>query len=297
MLIMNANNECGKQKNREREREINSSKIPFETKSSTNCWYSKIFTKHSLILKVGILAHLFPIFCSFFSDKKLFHHPFHYCWEFLTLWWCVWNSSLSIFYHQGELKRKKQNYLGIIVAVSNLATTLLFTLTLFLKPRIIGNKSFWWWTYTSVWHYVAPVMSLTYFFVGTKLKKTVSQKKARKGKKFFGLVILQPTFFTIANLARKWIISSWGNKIFLGESEEGKKLRFKKFVILWLDHGDQFITNVKRGKEITKNILLAILYIGATFFSFYFVACLLVSIKMAFFPPAKRKQKKFLTKK
>jgi len=62
-------------------------------------------------------------------------------------------------------------------------------------------------------------------------------------------------------------------------------------VIAWFDHGDQFITNVKRGKEITKNILLIILYIGATFFSFYFIAYLLVSIKMAFFPPTKRKQK------
>ena len=245
----------------------------------------KRFFNRLSLLKIGIFSHLFPTCYSFSSDVKFYRFPFHYIWEFFTLWWCVWNSLLSIFYNWRELKKKKQSHLGIVVAVSNLVTISLFTFTLFLKPRIIGNKPLWWWIYTSVWHYVAPAISLIFFFTEAELKESILQKKNKK-KKIFSLIILQPTFFTLSNFVRKWTLSSWGNKKFLGENEVGKKLKFKKFIVLWFDHADQFINNIKRGKEIKEiinNIFLIIVYIGLTFFSFYSLSYLLIEIKSRFF--------------
>jgi hypothetical protein len=186
----------------------------------------------------NIILNLVPAAFSFFSEFKLAYHPLHYVWEFLTIHWCVWNSLLTAFYNWRELHGKKQSSLGIVVAISNFVNTFVFSITFIVKRDLIGRgRSWYWWSYSLVWHYLAPILAIIYFFCRAKISPPKFLKKRNKKAflSFLGTVILHPALFTLANFLRKWIIVFRREEIFLKEIPIPNTeivLKFKKFMVL-----------------------------------------------------------------
>jgi hypothetical protein len=241
-------------------------------------------TKKKLIyLITGIFLNILSVLGSLFlpsSISKFSYAPFNFIWEFFTINWCVWNSSLTTIYNLNELKNERQRNkiiserqknFGLIVAVGNLVAIVIFTSILFKPALLPESRSIFWWTNALIWHYVAPIISLIYYFKFAKIKKSDFQKKS-----LFYIVAPMPIFFFLANLIRRFS----ANPKYLGKELKfnGKELKFKKFLISpfqWAEKG--------------KFTLLA-LFIVFGILSFWFIGWLLLKIKKYYFTQSKTKK-------
>lgn len=200
--------------------------------------FIKIFKQKLFYLITSIVLNILAVIFSLSlpsSINKLNYAPFNFFWEFFTVNWCVWNSVLTVIYslnelkneHQISLTKKKQRDFGLLIAISNLVAMLVFTATLLLNPKILpAERGAFWWTNSIIWHYVAPIISLIYFFQFVKLKKSDFNKK-----NLLWIIFPLPAIFFLANLVRRFS----ANPEYLGE-----KLKFKKFIITpfeWVEKG------------------------------------------------------------
>lgn len=235
----------------------------------------QIFKKRKFYLLSAIILNVFACVCSFAANEGKFNaSPLSYLWEFFTVHWCVWNSLLTILYSWWELNRSKkisyieeknQNKWDIIVAISNLINTVVFSATLIAKPEIIGKGRSWrWWTYSIVWHYLAPIISLIFFFYFVKKQKEIKLKK----KDYFYFII-HPLIFFLANMMRR----SFENPT---KYLEGK-FKFKKFMVPMFEW-------VEEGKLLNLSF-----FIITSLSLFFLVAFLLVKIKITYFPRKERR--------
>lgn len=240
---------------------------------------AKIFKNKLFYLASSITLNILAIFFSLSlpgSISKLNHAPFNFLWEFFTVNWCVWNSVLTIIYSLNEIKnehqkfnltKKKQRDFGLLIAISNLIVMLVFTATLILRKGLLpAERGPFWWTNAIIWHYVAPLISLIYFFKFVKLKKTDFNKK-----NIFWVIFPLPIIFFLANLVRSFS----ANPEYLGG-----KLKFKKFLIPpfeWAERG---------------NFTLLSLFVIFSLLGFWFFAYSLWKLKRRYFPKTIQVSKK-----
>lgn len=245
--------------------------------------FIKIFKNKLFYLTTGITLNILAVFFSFSlpgSINKLSHAPFNFLWEFFTINWCVWNSVLTVIYNLNEIKnehqktnlaKKKQRDFGLLVAISNLVAMLVFTSILF-KPNLLPEgRSAFWWTNALIWHYVAPTISLIYFFQFVKLKKTDFNKK-----NLFWIIFPLPVIFFLANLVR----SISANPEYLGG-----KLKFKKFLIPPFEW-------VEKGKFTLLSLFIIFSLLG--FWAFLY---LLLKAKKYYFPKTIKQIKQIKSKR
>lgn len=239
--------------------------------------------KKLLYLLAGIIFNISSVLGSLLlpsSIEKAGYAPFNFLWEFFTINWCVWSSVLTVIYNLNELKNEHQKKVssvnqknfGLVVAVSNLVAVLVFTSILF-KPNLLPEgRSAFWWTNAIIWHYLTPLIALSYYFKFAKIKKTDFQKRS-----LLWIILPMPVFFFGANLVRGFL----AKPKYLGEKL--KKMKFKKFLIPWFKW-------VEEGKFIP-----LILLIVFSILSFWFLGWLLLKIKKNYF--SKTKVKKLTSQK
>ena len=235
--------------------------------------------KKLIYLITGIVLNILSVLGSLLlpsSASKFSFAPFNFLWEFFTINWCVWNSVLTVIYNLNELKNERQKNkviserqknFGLIVAVSNLIAILVFTSILFKPTLLPKNRDAFWWTNALIWHYIAPLIALNYYFQFAKIKKSDFQKKS-----LFWIVLPMPVIFFLANLTRRFL----AQPEYLGEKL--KTLKFKKFLIPWF-----------KWAEEGKFALLACL-IAFSILSFWFTGWLLLKIKKNYFTKSKTKK-------
>lgn len=231
---------------------------------------AKIFKNKFFYLITGIFLNVLTVIGSLSlpsSVNKFSYAPFNFLWEFFTVNWCVWNSVLTVVYNLNEIKnefpkadlpKKKQRSFGLLIALSNSVAMLVFTTLLFDRRLLPVERGAFWWTNSIIWHYIAPIIALTYFFQFVKLKKTDFNKKT-----FFWIAFPLPVIFFLANLFRGFL----ANPEYLGG-----KLKFKKFLIppfRWFEEG---------------KLTLLSLFIIFSLSSFWLFAFLLLKIKKFYFP-------------
>ncbi|KLL03707.1 MAG: hypothetical protein MRECE_10c005 [Mycoplasmataceae bacterium CE_OT135] len=203
---------------------------------------SKIFEKKPVLI-ISTLLHLFCLVCSLIFNSSLGKNkfgeaPFNFFWEWLTVFWCVWNSWLTVIYNLVELKenykkdektQKRQEIFSLILATGNLLSILIFTT--YLPKQLSENirRGPFWWIYSITWHYVAFPLSLFYFFKFVKMEeRTVYQKKT------FLLLALQPFIFFVVNLFR----AATADKTYLSKENGWKKFMVPCFE--WAEKGGWF---------------------------------------------------------
>ena len=240
---------------------------------------TKIFKSKFFYLTTGVVLNTLTVLFSLFlpsSINKFSHSPFNFLWEFFTINWCAWNSVLTVIYNLNEIKnehqktnlaKKGQRDFGLLIAINNLVVMLVFTATLAFNKKILpADRDSFWWTNSIIWHYVAPVISLIYFFKFVRLKKNDFNKK-----NLFWITFPLPVIFFLANLVRSFS----ANPEYLGG-----KLKFKKFLIPpfeWAERG---------------NFALLALFAIFSLLSFWFFAYSLWKLKRHYFPKTIQASKK-----
>lgn len=233
---------------------------------------SKIFERKPVLL-VSTFLHLISLVCSlifnnsFLGDSNKFAHaPFNFFWEWITVFWCVWSSILTCVYNYTELKgnyekekrsKRRQEIFGLVVAINNLVSMLIFTT--YLPDQLSKNipRGPFWWIYSFVWHYVAFPLSLFYF---CKFVKT--EEKAVYRRKIFLLLAFQPFIFLLVNLFR----AKTADQIYL------TKRGWKKFLVPqfeWIEKGE---------------FLKFLIFFSVGVFASWLLLLLLIKIKKYYFP-------------
>ena len=247
-----------------------------------NMKFAKIFKNKLFYLITGIILNILVVLGSLSfptSVDKINYAPFNFFWEFFTVNWCVWNSVLTVIYNINEIKnerqkadftKKRQRDFGLLVAISNSVAMLVFTAALLLKKNLLpADRTMFWWINSLTWHYVAPLISLVYFFQFVKLKKSDFNKKT-----LLWIAFPLPIFFFLANLSRR----------FLEHPEYlGGTLKFKKFLVPpfeWVEKGE---------------FTLLSLFIVFSLLGFWLLLYLLLKIKRKYFPKTvyQAKERKF----
>jgi len=233
---------------------------------------SKIFERKPVLL-ISTFLHIISLVCSlifnnsFLGDNNKFAHaPFNFFWEWITVFWCVWSSILTCFYNYTELKstykkdkrsKKRQEMFGLIVAVGNLISILIFTT--YLPDQLSKDipRGPFWWIYSFVWHYIAFPLSLFYF---CKFIKTEEKKLYRR--KIFWLLAFQPFIFLLVNLFR----ARTADQTYL------TKKGWKKFLVTqfeWIEKGE---------------LLKFFIFFLVGVFACWLLLLLLIKIKKHYFP-------------
>jgi hypothetical protein len=156
------------------------------------------------LLNLSVFFHLLSCFCSIYFDfhKPNFHlNEINYWWYFLC-WWSAQTSLITIIYFIYRLfKKSPPNYFDkvfdLIVINANITSIALFSAGMLPlcwggKPWIpapsksegisvfsfVVDRKVFWWFYSIVWHYLAPIFAITYFARRkTSLAKTYYERK------------------------------------------------------------------------------------------------------------------------
>jgi len=143
-----------------------------------------------------------------------------YFWHFLA-WWCTWNSIITLAFILWKLKRPKTNtyfaqVFSLITMISNLITMLIYGLGLIIwlatalttywgitsrttklvpiPSHKIGEiqvgKVIQWWLYSPLWHFIAPVYFIIWFFRHEKMELL-----KKKLKLTILVCLIQPTLY------------------------------------------------------------------------------------------------------
>lgn len=191
--------------------------------------------KEELAYLLGIIfLNLFSCLSSFIFHIEKFHKaPFNSLWEFFTINWCVWNSIITIFYSAKKIRdkyqQKEEPVFDLLIPTINLSTAFIFTLGIIAEKLgyrlLIGIKhNFYWWIYTIAWHYLAPLLSLNYFFKFTRLRKANIKENRILLPSLINLSLLLFTFL-LTNLLR----SVLAEKIYFDHP-------FKEYVVWWFKY-------------------------------------------------------------
>jgi len=135
-------------------------------------------------LTLAVFLHLFSLVCSVYGDTAhkwpSGHKEINY-WLVFCSWWCTQASLITIIYFVYKLlKKSPPNYFDkvfdLIVINANLIAIGIFTISAVAGLTPVGRSdkpisifswkvSFWkfWWFYAIIWHYLAPVLTITYF--------------------------------------------------------------------------------------------------------------------------------------
>jgi len=135
------------------------------------------------LLAFAVFLHLFSLLCSAYRDTYRWpdgYQKINY-WLNFSSWWCTQASLITIIYFIYKLLKKSDyNYFDkvfdLIVINANIITISIFTISaafgMLPLPRStehvtilsweISSKSFWWF-YAVIWHYLAPILTITYF--------------------------------------------------------------------------------------------------------------------------------------
>ena len=162
---------------------------------------------HLSLLIFAVFLHIFSLICSVYKEN---YGRFHRCkeinyWFNFLAWWCVQASVVTIIYLIYRLfKKSKENYFDkvfeLIVINANIISIGLFSLSALLhlfsrgkiqalpwakKDRLmyvfpvgeIMANNFWLF-YVIIWHYLAPILTITYFVRRkTSLAKTYFERR------------------------------------------------------------------------------------------------------------------------
>ena len=171
------------------------------------------------LLTFSVFLHLFALICSVYRDTYRFpngcYKELNY-WLNFSGWWCVQASLITIIYFFYQLfKKSKHNYFDkvfdLIVINANIITISIFTISAAFRmlplPRSneyvkifsweVSSKYFWWF-YAVIWHYLAPILTITYF-----VRRKISLAQTYFGRrKLFLYSFLHPFFYFVFVLIR-----------------------------------------------------------------------------------------------
>jgi len=176
------------------------------------------------LLTFSVFLHLFALICSVYCDTYRFsdgcYKELNY-WLNFCGWWCVQASLITVIYFIYQLfKKSKYNYFDkvfdLIVINANIITISIFTVSAVSHfcggpslPLPKSNKiihffsweiSFkhFWWFYAVIWHYLAPILTITYF-----VRRKISLAQTYFGRrKLFLYSFLHPFFYFVFVLIR-----------------------------------------------------------------------------------------------
>ncbi|RHZ37301.1 hypothetical protein [endosymbiont GvMRE of Glomus versiforme] len=204
---------------------------------------SKIFEKRPILI-ISTLLHIFSLVCSLIfnnnilESNKFAHAPFNFFWEWLTVFWCVWSSVLTVIYNLVELKwdyekneqaPKWWKTFGLILAVGNALSILIFTTYLPDQLSKDIRRGPFWWIYSFIWHYVTFPLSLFYFCKFVKIEEKIVYQK-----KILLLLAFQPFIFFVINLFRV----NTADETYLNTKRGWKKFMVPCFE--WAEKGEWF---------------------------------------------------------
>ena len=172
------------------------------------------------LLTFSVFLHLFALVCSVYRDTYRFsggcYKELNY-WLNFCGWWCVQASLITIIYFLYKFfKKSRYNYFDkvfdLIVINANIITISIFTVSaafgMLPLPKSnehvvkifsweVSSKRFWWF-YAAIWHYLAPILTITYF-----VRRKISLAQTYFGRRqLFWYSFLHPLFYFIFVLIR-----------------------------------------------------------------------------------------------
>jgi hypothetical protein len=171
------------------------------------------------LLTSSVFLHFFALFCSAYRDTYRWRNGYREVNYWLTFsgWWCTQASLITVVYFSYKLfKKSKYNYFDkvfdLIVINANIITISIFTISatfgmlplpksnerveIFLWGEV-SSKHFWWF-YAVIWHYLAPILTITYF-----VRRKISLAQTYFGRrKLFLYSFFHPLFYFIFVLIR-----------------------------------------------------------------------------------------------
>jgi hypothetical protein len=184
------------------------------------------------------IAHVYCLISAWFNAGNKTEYPGSFFWHLLA-WWCTWNSVITIAFVLWKSRRSKTNTyfaqtFSLITMISNLITMVIYGLGLIIW-LITALTTYWgitdqttklvpipshkigemevgkviqWWSYSPLWHFVAPVYFIVWFF---RYEKMNLLKK--KLKLTILLCLIQPTLY----FSYGWLRSRLGDRKYFKE--------------------------------------------------------------------------------
>lgn len=186
--------------------------------------------KKKNLLVFSVLIHLLSCFCSFYLDSYKWPNGYkeiNYWCNFFS-WWSVQASLLTIVYFIYWLfKKSPSSYfdkiLDLIVINANIISIGVFTagaspilwggkpwLPVPSKDGIINilsfkiNRKVFWWSYSIIWHYLAPLLTISYF----TRRKVILAKTYYERRELFLYSFFHPLLYLVFVLSRPLIPGS-----------------------------------------------------------------------------------------
>jgi len=176
------------------------------------------------LLTLSVFLHLIPCICSFYLDHTRWPNGYkeiNYWCNYFS-YWSVQASLVTIIYFiYKSFKKSSVNYFDkifdLIVINANIISISIFTASVIggitAAPRRSGminvfsfsvNRKVFWWTYSIIWHYLAPILIITYF----ARKKTSLANTYFGRQRLFWYSFLHPLFYFAFVLLRPHIPGS-----------------------------------------------------------------------------------------
>ncbi|RHZ35277.1 hypothetical protein [endosymbiont GvMRE of Glomus versiforme] len=201
------------------------------------------------LLAFSTFLHLFSSICAFYLDSYRWpsgYKEINYWCNFLS-YWSVQASLVTIVYFIYRLfKKSPTNYFDkifdLLVINANVTSIGIFTISVIgrwtLAPQREGminifsfpvNRKIFWWFYSTLWHYLAPLSNIAYF---TRRKTSlVSTYFGRR--RLFWYSFIHPFFYVLFVLFRPYIPGSE----FYQFGSRNKKSLYPYFFFGWVKHG------------------------------------------------------------
>ncbi|KLL02512.1 MAG: hypothetical protein MRERC_1c117 [Mycoplasmataceae bacterium RC_NB112A] len=193
-------------------------------------------SKEKKIILGLFLAQIYCLPLSWLNGGEKVSQPLPYFFNFLT-WWCVWNCLLTLGFIFWKAAKKPSEKLystqlfSLILMISNLVTFLIFALGLIIwgttaltthwgitqkivklvpipshtGSKLVISKIIHWWAYAPLWHLVAPIIFIYWFF--RYVPKNLLKKKLKLTLLF---CLFQPVlYFAYCWLRSKLSPSHW----------------------------------------------------------------------------------------
>lgn len=181
------------------------------------------------LLTISVFFHLFSCFCAIYFDLYKPNYrlsEINYWWYFFC-WWSAQASLITIIYFIYRLfKKSPSNYFDkvfdLIVINANVTSVVLFSIGMLPfcwggKPWIaapgkgeisvfsfVMDKRIFWWFYAIIWHYLAPILAITYF-----ARRKVSLAKTYYERRWLFLYsFIHPFFYIVCVFYRPLIAGS-----------------------------------------------------------------------------------------
>jgi len=224
-------------------------------------------------LTLSVFFHLFACICAFYLDSYRWpnwYKEINY-WGSFFCYWSVQASLVTIIYFVYKLfKKSSSNYFDkvfdLLVINANIISISIFTVSAIggwtLAPRRSGminvfsspvDRKLFWWFYSVIWHYLAPILTITYF-----VRRKISLVSTYFGRRrLFLYSFLHPLFYIAFVLFRPHIPGSEFYQFGSGE----RKSSYPYFFFDWIKHG-------KTSTFLWTLIVIAIICLGLFLFWF-----------------------------